>query len=62
MEQNLDNETSISESSLQKRSKEKINNNITANNGSESEQEEKIIIDADQVQAIAGQATVDLDE
>eukprot|EP00029_Vermamoeba_vermiformis_P008821 TRINITY_DN4229_c0_g3_i1.p1 TRINITY_DN4229_c0_g3~~TRINITY_DN4229_c0_g3_i1.p1 ORF type:complete len:431 (+),score=52.64 TRINITY_DN4229_c0_g3_i1:241-1533(+) len=62
MEQNANNETSTSEGSLQEQSREKINN-ITTNNGSESSHcEEKIIIDADQIQAIAGQAAVDLDE
>jgi hypothetical protein len=55
-----ENETS-SESQIKVENKEKISNNINATNDEDAE-DNKIVIDADQIQAIAGQATVDLDE
>jgi hypothetical protein len=55
-----ENETS-SESQIKVENKEKISNNINATNDEDAE-DNKIVIDSDQIQAIAGQATVDLDE
>lgn len=54
-------DTSTSEGSAQE-NREKISNNISTNNGEEIKEEDRVIIDADQIQAIAGQAAVDLDE
>jgi hypothetical protein len=55
-----ENETSA-ESQIKEKNKEKISNNINATNDEDAE-DNKIVIDSDQIQAIAGQATVDLDE
>jgi hypothetical protein len=56
-----ENETSA-ESQIKEKNKEKISNNINATNDEDAEDNYKIVIDSDQIQAIAGQATVDLDE